>query len=145
MASAWFNRGKARVLDGTIDLLNDTIKVLLVSSAYAFDADHNFASQLTEIAGVSGYTEGFGGAGRKTLANKSVTEDDGNDRAYLDADDVAFGALQAGDTIGGAVLVKEATSDADSQIIAFLDLTNTATNGAAFTIVWSANGILRLA
>lgn len=146
MASAWYNKGKYQVLSGSTDLLADTIKVMLVDSDYVFDADHNFVSQVTiDELGVSGYTGGFNGAGRKTLGTKSVTEDDTNDRAYFDAADVTWTALGTGATIGGAILIKEVTNDADSVLIAFMDLTNTPTNGGDITIAWNADGILRIA
>lgn len=145
MASAWYNKGKGVVMNGDIDLLTDTIKVMLVTSAYTFDADHDFANDVTGELTVSGYTGGFGGAGRKTLASKTVTIDNTNDRAYFDAADVSWTALGAGETIGGAILLKEVTNDAASPLIAFIDLANAATAGTDVSIIWSTEGILRLA
>ncbi len=145
MASAWYNKGKHQVLSGTINLTSDTIKVLLVTSSYSFNPDHNFASDVSsnEIS-VTNYTGGFAGAGRKTLASKSITEDDTNDLAYFDAADVTWTALGSGATIGGAILLKEVTNDGASPLIAFMDLTDTATNGGDITIAWNASGILTL-
>lgn len=143
MASAWYNKGKAQVMNGGIDLLTDTIKVMLVTSSYTFNPDHNFISDVVanEIS-VTGYTGGFGGAGRKTLASKTVTEDDTNDRSVFDAADVSWTALGAGATIGGAILVKEVTNDGASPAIAFLDPTDLPTNGSDVNLVFDATGIL---
>lgn len=146
MASAVYNKGKYQILSGSTDLLNDTIKVMLVDSDYSFDADHNFVSQVSsDELSVSGYTGGFNGAGRKTLASKTVTEDDTNDRAYFDAADLTWTSLATGATIGGAILIKEVTNDTDSVLLAFIDLTNTPTNGGDVTVAWNADGIIRLA
>ncbi len=143
MASAWYNKGKAEVMNGGIVLLTDTIKVMLVSSAYTFNPDHNFISDVSanEIA-VAGYTGGFGGAGRKTLAGKTVTEDDANDRSVFDANDLSWAALAAGATIGGAVVVKEITNDGASKLIAFLDPADLPTNGSDVNLTFDATGIL---
>ncbi len=146
MASAWFNRGKQQILSGGTNLLTDTIKVMLVTSSYTFDADHNFVSEVSaNEPAVSGYTGGFAGAGRKTLANKSVTEDDTSDLAFFDADDLTWSALATGATIGGAILIKEVTNDAASHLLIFMDLADTPTNGGDITIAWNASGIIRLA
>lgn len=146
MASGWYNKGKYHVLNSTINLSSDTIKVMLVTSSYTFNADHDFISDVSanELS-VTGYTGGFGGSGRKTLTGKSITEDDTNDRAYFTASNVTWATLSAGQTIGGAILMKEVTTNADSPLIAFVDLVDTATNGGDITIAWNAGGILRLA
>lgn len=144
MASAWYNKGKAQVLNGGIDLLTDTIKVMLVDDTYVFAATHNFVSDVSadELSG-TGYTGGFAGAGRKTLASKTITEDDANGRAEFDAADVVWTGLSAG-TVGGAILIKEITNDAASLLIAFLDCVDTGSTGSDFTVQWDAEGILQL-
>lgn len=135
MANLIYNRGIYEVMNlgalATADL-----RLLLVTSAYTADKDHNFvadvvASELT-----------VGGYARQTLANKTLTEDDTNDFAYLDADDVLFSSLVAGETIGGAILFRHTGADATAPVIAFYDLTNTPTNGGNFTVQWNtpANG-----
>jgi hypothetical protein len=144
MASKWYGKGLLKVMNGSIDLLNDTIKVILVTSSYTYDADHDFANDVSgnELS-VSGYTGGFGGAGRKTLANKSMADDTTNNRIEFDADDLTWTALGAGQTLGGAVLVKEITNDAASEIIAFLDPSDLVLNGSDVTFVWNAETLLQ--
>jgi hypothetical protein len=140
----WYNRGKTQVLNGGVDLLTDTIKVMLVNASASFNADHNFVSEVNtnELSG-TGYAGGFAGSGRKTLASKTVTEDDTNDRAEFDAADVTWTAINAG-TASAAVLIKEGTADTDSVLIAYLDFTDVVTNGGDFTLQWDAEGILQL-
>lgn len=139
-----FQSGVMKCMDGTIALLTDTIKVYAVKSSYTPNRDHDFVGDTTEITGVSGYTGGFGGAGRKTLASKTLTVTDASDLFAFDAADVAFGALGTGDTIGGFVITKEITNDAASPIVAFNGITNTPTNGASVTLQFDAAGIFTI-
>lgn len=136
-----YQSGLMKCMDGTIALLTDTIKILLVKSTYTPNRDHDFVGDVTEISGVSGYTGGFGGAGRKTLASKTLAVTDASDLFTFDAADVSFGALGTGDTIGGGVICKEVTNDAASPIIAFNGVTNLPTNGAAVTFQFDSAGI----
>lgn len=143
MASGWFNKGVGSVMNGTIDLDTTTLKVMLVDSDYVFDKDHDFASDITDELSAASYVGGFGGSGRKTLASKTVTIDNTNDLAYLDADDVTWTALNAG-TIGGAIILKEDTNDAASPLLLFIDFTNLTTSGANVMIQWAATGIAKI-
>jgi hypothetical protein len=136
-----YQSGLMKCLDGTIVILTDTIKIVLVKSTYAPNRDHDFLGDVTEITGVSGYTGGFAGAGRKTLASKTLAVTDASDLFTFDAADVAFGALGTGDTIGGAVITKEITNDAASPIVAFNGVANTPTNGASVTFQFDSAGI----
>lgn len=132
-----------------LDLLANTIKVMLVDPSYVPDKDHDFVSSITgapskELTG-TGYVAGFGGAGRKTLASKTVTKDNGADVAYFDAADVTWAGITAG-TVGFAVVIKEVTSDADSPILAVVDITpDVGTAGNDYTIQWPADGLFKIA
>ena len=136
-----YQSGLMKCMDGTVVLLSDTIKLMLVDDTYTPNRDHDFVSDVVEISGVSGYTGGFGGAGRKTLASKTLAVTDASDLFTFDAADVSFGALGTGDTISGGVVIKEITNDAASVIIAFNGVTNTPTNGASVTFQFAAAGI----
>lgn len=148
MANGVYNKGKASIANGGIDLDTSTLKVMLVDSSYTFNADHNFIDNagagdpIDQEITVSGYS-------RQTLTTPTVTQDDTNDFAYLDGDDVVFTALAAGQTIGGAILFDNAGgADTARKLIAFYDLTNTATNGGNVTIQWAvvgSGGVLKLA
>lgn len=150
MADGVYNNLKHGLAAGTIDLAADTLKVMLVTSGYTFNADHDFldeggANDLTdhEIS-VTGYTPGFGGAGRKTLASKTFTENDTNDRGEFDAADLVWTTLGSGATIDAAVVIKEITNDAASVPLIYFDLTATPTNGGDFTLSFSSTGLLHL-
>lgn len=137
MASILYTKLYQIALTGALDLEDDTINVLLVDDTYTANKDHDFVNDVVgdELSG-TGYT-------RKTLAGKSVTLDTGNDRVTFDATDPVWTGLDAG-TIGGAVVFKQVTNDADSPLICFLDPTNLTTNGSDVTLQFNAAGILRL-
>ena len=132
MASRWYNRGAYRALHSGLD--GKDIRTLLVKSSYTFDATHNTVADVvagsSEIS-VSGYA-------RYDHATVTVAEDDANSRAYLDLDDAAFTSLATGQTIGGAVLYIYNASDASAEVLAFLDVADTPTNGGNVTIQWAA-------
>lgn len=148
MATVTTNKFRHLLMTKSIDLVNDSgIKIMLFNSSYVPDKDHDFVSSITaatskELSG-TGYVAGFNGSGRKSLASRSVTRDDANDKIYFDAADVTWSGLNAG-TIGGAAIIKEVTSDSDSILVALLDPADLVTNGSDVTIQFAADGIVNL-
>ena len=132
-------------MNGGIDLDTDTLKIMLLKNTYTPNPDHKFVGDGLGAAETTatGYTGGFGGAGRKTLASKTVTEDTTNNRAVLDAADPAtWPALGAGDTLRYAGVIKEVTNDAASPVVAVLDFgADKILNGGDFTTALNALGI----
>jgi hypothetical protein len=143
MASNMFNGGSAKLLDRTIDWINDTIEVVLMKSTYTPNKDDTQSVLAAgELATLTGYAGGFGGAGRKVLASKTITNDTTLDRTVLDAADPSAWTIAAGDTIGGVIVQKKgAASDATAIPICFQDVTDTPTNGAALTLTFDAAGV----
>lgn len=140
MANALYNRGKYLIFTNAISASTD-LRVLLVKSSYTFAATHNtVADVVADEITASGYA-------RAPLTNETVTEDDANGFAYLDADDTLMGSIATGQTIGGAILYKYNASDSSADLVAFYDLSDTPTNGAAITVQWAApasGGVLKL-
>lgn len=137
MANLVTNKLLYELATGDANLDAADLRVLLLKSG-APTVDTNFVADLTpgtnEIA-VSGYA-------RQALASETVTEDDTNDFAYLDATDPVFASLVAGETIIGAVLYRQVTNDSDSPVYGYYDVTDTPTNGGNVTIQFNtpANG-----
>jgi hypothetical protein len=141
MASLVFNSAKVFLSDGgTIDWVNDDVKVMLVTSSYTPNKDtHDFRDDVTNEVSGTGYT-----AGGMALANKAHTQDDSNDRAVYDADDLVWSTATI--TARAAVLYKSrgGASSAD-ELIAYIDFLADKTSTAAdFTIQWHADGIFYL-
>lgn len=137
MASGMYNTGKESLVDGTIVWGTSDMRVLLVTSGYTFDPDHDFVADLTpgsnEIS-VAGYS-------RQVLGGEVVVVDDANNRVEFDATDVVFSGLAAGQTIAAAVVYLHTGSDATAQLLAYIDLADTPTNGGDVTIQWDPEGI----
>lgn len=134
MADVAYNRG----LDEFAAWTTSTYKFLLLKgSGYTVNKDHDFVSDVTpgsNETALSGY-------GRQTAGSKTRTIDDSNDRITYDCADPAFGSIAAGDTISGMVLFRFVTNDADSILVGYYDIADTATNGTAFTVTINANGV----
>lgn len=148
MASFVFNRAKKEIMDGTIDLLSDTIKVMLVDSSYTPDKDDEFVADGADAAELSGtgYQAGFAGTGRKTLSNKAITVDNTNDRAEFDNTvDLTWSSIDAG-IVAAMVIYKHLTNDGASVVIAYVDSGGfpKTTNGGDLSVVFNAEGILQL-
>jgi hypothetical protein len=139
MADVIYNSFKKRLMQKDIDLANDTIKVMLVTSGYTPDADaHEFKSDVTNEASGTGYT-----AGGAALANKAVTQDDTDDEGVFDADDTVWAASEI--TARGAVIYKDTGVATTSPLIYYIDFgSDKTTYGTDFKIQWNAEGILNV-
>jgi len=136
MANLFNNTAKGEIMKGNIDLVNDTIKVAFMDPAYApdIDADDFYSDISAEIAS---------GSNDYTLASKTVTVDDTNNRAEFDAADTT----QASQTILGGtdlmIIYKDTGTPATSNVIAYIDIaegTLTPIDGT-LAISWNAEGI----
>jgi len=146
-----YNTAASDMWQDIIDLLNDTIKIGLSTSTHVPNRDDDFldiagSTDFTagELTG-TGYTAGFGGAGRKTLASKTITVDKTNDRAEFDCADITWTAISAG-TAAQATVLKEITNDAASKTIANIDSGGfpVVTNGGDLTIQVNVEGLIQL-
>jgi hypothetical protein len=138
MATTVYNRALLLLASGALNWESADIRVLLVTSSYTPDPDSDFVDSVTGEVSATNYV-------RKALASKTATLDDASDRVVLDAADVVWTALGTS-TPTRAVLFKQITNDADSPLIACVDISPTlAANGTDYTLVWSASGIIRLA
>lgn len=151
MASRVYNIGSYELRNGgAVNFATDTIEVVALKSSYTFSAGHTAGTPAaSEITGVSGYVNGFGGAGRKVLGSKTITNDTANDRLVYDAADPgSYGALGAGDTIGGWLVQKKGSaSDTTAVPLFFLDNKpgfppdGIITNGGTVSLAFDAGGI----
>ena len=123
-----YNRFKKDILDGIVDISADNLDVLLLDSTHVFDQDEDFVSQIVadEIT-VAGYA-------RQNLTGVVVTEDDVNNRGDAAANQVVFSGMASGQTVGSAVVFRFNAADAAAELIAFYDVTDTATAVGSITI-----------
>lgn len=140
MADVIYNSFKKKIMDGSIDLDTDTIKLALVTSSYTPDQDtHDFFDDVTNEVTGTGYT-----AGGATLTTKAVTQDNTNNKGVFDADDVTWSTSTI--TARAGVLYKSTGTASTSALICYIDFGADKTSaGGNFTVQWNASGILTLA
>lgn len=139
MADAKYNRFKKELADGNIDLVNDTIKLALVTSAYTPDIDtHDFFDDITNEVVGTGYV-----AGGAALTTKATTQDNTNDQMDYTADNVTWSSSTI--TARAAVLYKDTGAAATSPLIAYFDFgSDQSSSSGDFTVQWDAGGILTI-
>lgn len=124
MANGMYTKGIEALMQAGINLVSDTIKVVLVDSAdYTVDlAAHDFLNDVPAGARVA----------TQTLASKSVTG------GAFDAADVTFSAV-TGDPSEALIIYKDTGTESTSALIMYID---TATglgvtpNGGDITVTW---------
>lgn len=134
MANGMYVKGIEALMKAEIDLIDDTIKVVLVDTAdYTVDlATHDFFNDVAAGARVA----------TATLGTKSVTG------GAFDAADVTFSAV-TGDPSEALVIYKDTGTESTSALIMYID---TATglgvtpNGGDITVTWDsgANKIFKI-
>ena len=141
MAASWYTTGLKECLDGTIDLVNDTIKLMLVKDGYdlVFDSDQTFVDDggandpLSYECDATGYTGGHGGADRLDPTTIAVHANLTDDRVDIVISDVTWPAIggASNNDLCGAVLYKEgASADTTARLIAYFEFTSViTTNG----------------
>ena len=116
-----------------IDFANDTFKIILMDTGFAFDIDdHHLYSDVSasELATGNGYTRDT-----KELVLSAVTEDDGDDRCEVTWTNPAWTA--SGNSIGpspGAIIFDETATD--DPIVGYIDFGGeiTQADGGVFTV-----------
>lgn len=126
MANALYGKGKEKLLAGAINFGTDTIKAALVKTAYApnMATDEYFSTISANVLNTP-----------QTLTTKTTT------LGVVDADDVVFTAVTAGDTAKAVVLYKDTGLAGTSPLLAYIDVITgfpLATNGGDIQIVWDA-------
>ncbi len=129
MASAIYPKFKQKIMEGSINIPSDTIKIALVDTgAYTYSSAHEFFSSATGVVGTP-----------VTLSNKSVVN------GIFDADDATFSAV-SGNSVEAVVIYKDTGSAATSPLIIFIDGISVTPNGGSITIQFDsgANKIFAL-
>ena len=126
------NEALTSIVKGEIDFLNDDIVVLLTTGAANIDST-------TYISDITGELSG-GGYVRKTLASKTVTTDDTNDRVIADAADVSWTGLSG--TFRYIHAAQSTGNDATSRVLSTIDLgSNQTIDNGTYDINWTASGV----
>jgi len=134
-----YNSFKKKIMDGSIDLDTDTIKVALVTSSYTPDKDaHDFFDDVTDEVSGTGYT-----AGGATLGSVTVTADNTDNEGVFDAADTSWSTATI--TARAAVIYKSTGTASTSPLICYIDFgADKVSTAGTFTIAWNSEGILNL-
>lgn len=141
MASKAYGQFIGKALNKEIDWDSDSIKVMLVSSAYTPNQDtHDYLDDVVgnEVTG-TGYT-----AGGQALASKTLTYDAATNVIVLDAADVTWASSTI--TARYAVIYDDTPAGNSAKpLIAYLDMvSDQSSNNGNFVIQWDASGIVRI-
>ena len=141
MTSTLYNIFKSEVMKGAFDLINDTIKVALLTSTYTPDIDtHENYDDLTNEVSESGtgYT-----AGGKAITTPAVTVDTTDDEGVFDGDDLTW--ADSSITARYAVIYKDTGVASTSKLIGYIDFgADEISDSGDFVIQWAAEGIANL-
>ncbi len=125
----FFPKGGEKVLSGAVNFSTDVLSVVALPSGYVYDPAHEFLADVGTPIGAP-----------ILLANKTITG------GVFDADDVDFGALAAGSTIGSLAIYKDTGNPATSPLLLrTADVTGfpLATSGTNVAVRWS-NGTAKI-
>ena len=129
MASGMYVFGKSQQMRGNIDLINDNISVVAVSSAYTPDlSSHEYQNDIPDAAQIGEVElEGNAIVGSTFFANSAtIAEPD------------------AGKVNNAVVVFNNTGNTATSQLIAYLEVTEITTDGTPLVVDWDAAGIFSL-
>lgn len=147
MANFLYNNYKALALSGTINLVSDDVKVMLVADTYTA-ARNNTAKQNHTVTGDLGANEAVDSlssytVGGTSLAGKTITINTAANEARFDANDVSWESSTI--TASGAVVYVDGGTPATNYLIAYIDFeSNQSSSNGTFQIVWNSEGIVNL-
>lgn len=138
--TTFYNSYKKLLLDKSIDHVNDTIKVALVTSSYTPNYDsHDFFDDVTNEVSASGTYS----AGGITLSSKTTTQDNTDNEGVFDAADIS--ATSSTITARGAVVYKSTGVASTSPLICYIDFgENKISSGGTWGVTWNSEGIINV-
>jgi hypothetical protein len=121
----------------------DTVKALLVSRAtWAPDRSDEFVGDATGAGAVEVTASGYA---RQTIGSPAVNVDGSGHRALLAGATIDFGTPDAGSDFDTLIIYTQVTNDADSWMLAAVDLGSQTTAGVDISAVPDADGFFALA
>lgn len=139
MATTQFTQGILRIINGSVDLLTDDIKAMLVDTA-AWTVNLDTDDFVADIP------SGDRIASSANLGSKTVTIDTSTDpdEVVFDAADTSFSAV-TGDPTEAVVIYKDTGDAATSPLLFYMDGSSVqlTPNGNDVNLVFNASGIAR--
>lgn len=138
-AMKWYGQALIAWANKEVDLLDDSIKVMLCNSSYTPNQDtHDYKNDVTNEVSGTNYT-----AGGNALANDTLTYTAGTNVLKYDADDLTFATVTLSDVKNIVIYDSTPATDATRPLIAYgvID-TALAPNAGNLTITWDSAGII---
>jgi hypothetical protein len=105
MANALYSKAKEAFLNGSINMVANTVSIALVDTGvYTYSATHQFRSEVSNSAVISS----------TTLANKTITN------GVFDADDATFSSV-TGANCEALLIFQDTGIQGTSRLIAYID------------------------
>ena len=105
MANALYSKAKEAFLNGSINMVANTVSIALVDTCvYTYSATHQFRSEVSNSAVISS----------TTLANKTITN------GVFDADDATFSSV-TGANCEALLIFQDTGIQGTSRLIAYID------------------------
>ena len=148
-----YNHATFLISSQKLDLVNDTIKGMLVTEEYVPNPDQAFVDENDLISPINfevegtGYEPGHGASGRLLLINKVWTKDLKTNKARFDADDLVWNPINVG-LVDAVILIREGeTDDDESVLITYIQSGGFPkfADGGELLVRWSDAGILSVA
>lgn len=129
MASGMYIFGVEQLMRGNIDLVNDTIAVVAVSTAYTPDlSSHQYQNDIPDAAQI----------GEVDLEGNIL-----NDTAF-DANSATIEEPTTGEEHNAVIVFNNTGNATTSQLLAYLEVTQVTTDGTPLVVDWDADGIFEL-
>ena len=153
MPNLIYTNGQYNVQKNDLDWETAVICVLLErsTSAYVPDKDHNFLDAFTGGGGIEISVASYA---RRTLTSTAINKNDTLDQTELDCSNIAFGSLQAGQTVKALIIYVQIGGDdstpEDDILLARIDTDSgsilpAALGGGAFNITVNGQGLFKVA
>ena len=125
MANALYSKAKEAFLNGSINMVANTISIALVDTGvYTYSATHQFRNEVSNSAVISS----------TTLANKTITN------GVFDADDATFSSV-TGANCEALLIFQDTGVQSTSRLIAYIDSATglpILPNGGDITVAFSS-------
>jgi hypothetical protein len=155
MASFLYTHYKKAALSGAVNLLTNTVKVMLVNSTYSPQVDASSETTHAVTGDIKAYEVAAGGGyapGGLELTSRSLTQDNVDKEGVFDAADAVWSSSTI--TASGAVVYISGGSSypangntagniGQSYLVAFVDFGgNQSSSNGTFQISWNSEGII---
>lgn len=130
MASGMYTFGIGQLMRGNIDLVNDTIAVVAVSTAYTPDlSSHQYQNDIPDAAQI----------GEVDLEGNILI-----DNTVFDANSATIEEPTTGEEHNAVVVFNNTGNATTSQLLAYLEVSQITTDGTPLVVDWDADGIFEL-